>query len=94
LRSPPGAGPKTARPRRTAAYLGALGALLPPPPPGAPGRFALSQPGAPASLARAAGLQPEAETGVETIWEYPDEETLLRGLLSAGPAARAIAAHR
>jgi SAM-dependent methyltransferase len=41
--------------------------------------------------ARAAGLQPEAETSVETVWEYPDEETLLRGLLSAGPAARAIA---
>jgi SAM-dependent methyltransferase len=74
-----------------AAYLGALGALLPPPPPGAPGPFALSQPGALASLARAAGLQPAAETGVETAWEYPDEETLLRGLLSAGPAARAIA---
>jgi SAM-dependent methyltransferase len=74
-----------------AAYLGALGALLPPPPPGAPGPFALSQPGALASLARAGGLQPEAETSVETVWEYPDEETLLRGLLSAGPAARAIA---
>jgi hypothetical protein len=74
-----------------AAYLGALGALLPPPPPGAPGPFALFQPGALASLARAAGLQPAAETGVETAWEYPDEETLLRGLLSAGPAARAIA---
>jgi hypothetical protein len=36
-----------------AAYLGALGALLPPPPPGAPGPFALSQPGALASFARA-----------------------------------------
>jgi hypothetical protein len=36
-----------------AAYLGALGMLLPPPPPGAPGPFALSQPGALASLARA-----------------------------------------
>lgn len=69
----------------------ALGALLPPPPPGAPGPFALPQPGALASLARAAGLQPEAETSVVTVWGYPDEETLLRGLLSAGPAARAIA---
>ncbi|HET6750747.1 MAG TPA: hypothetical protein VFL71_15970 [Actinomycetes bacterium] len=41
--------------------------------------------------ASTAGLQPEAETRVETVWEYSDEETLLRGLLSAGPAARAIA---
>jgi SAM-dependent methyltransferase len=45
-----------------AAHLGALGALLPPPPPGAPGPFALSRPGALASLARAAGLQPVDET--------------------------------
>jgi hypothetical protein len=25
------------------------------------------------------------------VWAYPDERTLLRGLLSAGPAVRAIA---
>jgi len=74
-----------------AAHLGALGALLPPPPPGAPGPFALSRPGALASLARAAGLRPVDETDVEVVWAYPDERTLLRGLLSAGPAVRAIA---
>lgn len=34
-----------------AAYLHALGTLLPPPPPGAPGPFALSEPGALVSLA-------------------------------------------
>ena len=73
------------------AHLGALGALLPPPPPGAPGPFALSRPGALASLARAAGLQPVDEADVEVVWAYPDERTLLRGLLSAGPAVRAIA---
>jgi SAM-dependent methyltransferase len=76
---------------QAAAYLAALGALLPPPPPGAPGPFALSQPGALASLARAAGLEPVAAREVETVWAYPDEEALLRGLLSSGPAARAIA---
>lgn len=31
------------------------------------------------------------ETDVEVVWAYPDERTLLRGLLSAGPAVRAIA---
>jgi SAM-dependent methyltransferase len=76
---------------QAAAYLGAVGRLLPPPPPGAPGPFALSEPGALGSLARAAGLQPTEEADVEVTWEYPDEPTLLRGLLSAGPAVRAIA---
>ena len=74
-----------------AGHLAALGALLPPPPPGAPGPFALSQPGALASLARDAGLDPADETDVATVWEYPDDDTALRGMLSAGPAVRAIA---
>jgi SAM-dependent methyltransferase len=72
-----------------AAHLAALGALLPPPP-GAPGPFALSQPGALAALARDAGLNPVEEADVETVWEYPDDDTLLRGMLSAGPAVRVI----
>jgi SAM-dependent methyltransferase len=76
---------------QAAAYIDALGALLPPPPPGAPGPFALSQPGALASLARAAGLQVAEEADVEVVWAYPDASTLLRGLLAAGPAVRAIA---
>jgi SAM-dependent methyltransferase len=75
-----------------AAHLVALGELLPPPPPGTPGPFALSQPGALASLAHAAGLRTVAEDDVEVVWAYPDEPTLLRGLLAAGPAVRAIAA--
>jgi SAM-dependent methyltransferase len=74
-----------------AGHLAALGALMPPPPPGAPGPFALSQPGALASLARDAGLEPAGERDVQTVWEYPDDDTLLRGMLSAGPAVRAIA---
>ena len=73
-----------------AAYLKALGSLLPPPPPGAPGPFALSQPGALEELVAHAGLTPHAAHEITTRWEYLDRDTALRGLLSAGPAVRAI----
>jgi len=73
-----------------AAYLRALAAALPPPPPGAPGPFALSEPGALERLARDAGLSPDEPVDVECIWGYADLDTALRGLLSAGPAVRAV----
>lgn len=71
-------------------YVRALGALLPPPPPGTPGPFALSEDGALAGLLADAGLQPVAEGDVDTVWGYTDLETALRACLSAGPATRAI----
>lgn len=71
------------------AYLRALGSLLPPPPPGAPGPFALSEPGALARLAGDADLDAGEQFEVECIWRYPDLETALRGLLATGPAVRA-----
>jgi SAM-dependent methyltransferase len=73
-----------------AAYLAALGRFLPPPPPGAPGPFALSEPGVLESLAREAGLVPDQVRDVDGPFVYADESTALRGLLSAGPAVRAI----
>jgi ubiquinone/menaquinone biosynthesis C-methylase UbiE len=72
--------------------LKALASLLPPPPPGAPGPFALSAPGALEELAAAAGLTPRGAHEVKTSWEYPDLESALRGHLSAGPAVKAIEA--
>ncbi|HYY23716.1 MAG TPA: class I SAM-dependent methyltransferase [Thermoleophilaceae bacterium] len=72
------------------AYLKALGSLVPPPPPGAPGPFALSEPGALEELAGQAGLTSGTAQELATRWEYPDRETALRGLLSAGPAVKAI----
>lgn len=72
------------------AYLAALGSLLPPPPPGTPGPWALSQAGALEALAGQAGLKPTEVVEVDCPWVYPDEATALRGLLSAGPAMRAI----
>jgi SAM-dependent methyltransferase len=75
---------------QAAVYIKALGSQLPPPPPGAPGPFALSQDGALEALAKEAGLAPKALHDVDTPWEYPDLETALRGMLSAGPAIRAM----
>jgi SAM-dependent methyltransferase len=68
----------------------AVGSLLPPPAPGTPGPFALSQDGALAALARHAGLQPEHEYRFIDHWRLPDLGTALRTLLSAGPMCAAI----
>lgn len=73
-------------------HLKALGSLMPPPPPGSPGPFALSEESNLKSLAAEAGLTPDAISDVLCPWVYPDLETALRGMLSAGPAERAIRA--
>jgi SAM-dependent methyltransferase len=70
--------------------MAALRPFLPPPPPGAPGPFALSEDGALEGLARQAELSPMQVEEVETLWDYADEATALRGNLSAGPFVRAI----
>jgi len=71
-------------------HLKALGALMPPPPPGAPGPFALSDEHALKTLASEAGLTPVAVTDVECPWSFPSLDVALRGMLSSGPAERAI----
>ena len=73
-----------------AGHLKALGSLMPPPPPGAPGPFALSDEIKLKALASEAGLVPSAIVDVACPWVYPDLDTALRGMLSAGPAERAI----
>jgi SAM-dependent methyltransferase len=73
-----------------AGHLKALGALMPPPPPGAPGPFALSDEARLKALASDAGLTPLAVVDVDCPWSYPSLESALRGMLSAGPAERAI----
>jgi SAM-dependent methyltransferase len=82
----------TAAECEAAAHLAAIGRLLPPAPPGAPGPFALSEPGALEALLARAGLTPTPRRVVPSSWAYPDEETMLVALLSAGPAVRAIEA--
>jgi SAM-dependent methyltransferase len=71
-------------------YFNALASFLPSPPPGSPGPFALSMDGALPALVAQAGMQPGEIQVVDCPWNYPDEATLLRGLLSPAPAIRAI----
>jgi SAM-dependent methyltransferase len=73
-----------------AGHLKALGALMPPPPPGAPGPFALSDEYKLKALAFEAGLAPGEVVDVECPWIYPSLDIALRAMLSAGPAERAI----
>jgi SAM-dependent methyltransferase len=75
-----------------ASVVKALGPLLPPPPPGAGGPFALSNEAALTALAETAGLRPQAVFDVATRFDYPDLETALRGLNASGVAARAMQA--
>jgi len=72
-----------------ASLVGALRPLMPPPPPGAPGPFALSDETALRAFAEAAALEPVELMDVDSPWIYPSLETALRGLGSSGVAARA-----
>ena len=36
------------------------------------------------------GFKIISNTDISSIWDYPDTDTALKGLLSAGPAAKAI----
>jgi SAM-dependent methyltransferase len=73
-----------------AGHLKALGALMPPPPAGAPGPFALSDESKLKALASEAGLTPTEVVDVECPWVYPSLDIALQAMLSAGPAERAI----
>jgi SAM-dependent methyltransferase len=73
-----------------AGYLAAVGRLLPPPPPGAPGPFALSQDGMLSSLLARAGLEPGETRDVTCRFDYPDDDDAVRGLISSGPVVRAV----
>ncbi|MGR3660047.1 MAG: class I SAM-dependent methyltransferase [Paracoccaceae bacterium] len=72
------------------AVIGALKPLLPPPPPGAPGPFALSDETTLRDFATDAGLTPVEVFDVDSPWIYPDKATALRGLMATGVVARAL----
>ena len=71
-------------------YIAALGSVMPPPPPGAPGPFALSVPGALEALVERAGLVPVRAADVEVEFDFADAATAMRALKASGPAIRAI----
>lgn len=70
--------------------IGAVGSLLPPPPPGAGGPFALADPGALEALVEQAGLTAERALEVSAPFVYADMATAERANLSAGPTRLAI----
>jgi len=73
-----------------ASLVAALRPLMPPPPPGAPGPFALSEEAALRKFAADAGLHPVDVFDVDSPFQYPDLETAVRALNSSGVAARAM----
>jgi SAM-dependent methyltransferase len=73
-----------------AATLAAVGSCLPPPPPGAGGPFALSEPGLVESLMEQAGLTPTEQGEVACPFLYSDEEVAWKAISSAGPVVRAV----
>lgn len=73
-----------------ATYLKAIGSLLPSPPPNAGGPFGLSENKLLEKTIEGIGLKIIANDDVLSIWDYPNTDTALKGLLSAGPVAKAI----
>ena len=73
-----------------ASLVTALKPLLPAPPPGAPGPFALSDERALRDFSAKASLEPGELFDVESPWLYANLEEALRGLRSSGVAAKAI----
>ena len=72
-----------------ASLVTALRGLMPPPP-DAPGPFALSDEAALRRFATDAGLRPFEVFDVDSPFIYPDLDTAVRGLNSSGVAARAM----
>ena len=74
-----------------ASLVTALRPLMPTPPAGAPGPFALSDEATLREFALASGVQAGDILDVETPWRFATLALALRGLKSSGVAARAIA---
>ena len=72
-----------------ATFMSALKSLLPPPPSGTPGPFALSDEHALREFATKVGLEPMEVLDVDAPFHYAELSTALRGLMSSGNAIRA-----
>lgn len=79
-----------ARDCQAASVLKALSGILPPPPPGAPGPFALSEPGVLEDMLSRAGLKPEQAANVDTPFVFSDADTACRAFMASGPGIIAL----
>ena len=70
--------------------LKAIGSLLPPPPPGTPGPFALSEDGKVEHICNSLGLKMVFRTKVSCPFIYYSEQDGIRSFLGTGPAAAAM----
>jgi SAM-dependent methyltransferase len=75
---------------QASAYLMELGKLMPPPPPGAPGPFALSNEDALRGLFDAVGLDVATIEDITCVWRYADEPTAVAGLMCSGPVVGVV----
>jgi SAM-dependent methyltransferase len=75
---------------QAAAVLKAIGNLLPPPPPGTPGPFALSEPGVMEQMLSKAGLTPGQAEDVDAPFDFANDNDAYRGFAASGPGIRAI----
>ena len=74
----------------SSAVFAAFGDLLPPPPSGATGPFALSTPGVLEDLVAQAGLRPDDADVVPVEFRFDSIDAAVRAHLSAGPARRCV----
>lgn len=70
--------------------LNAIGTLLPPPPPGTPGPFALSEDGKMESVLQANGLKLTYKTTVDCPFLYASLNDGVKSFMGTGPAAGAM----
>lgn len=70
--------------------LKAIGTLLPPPPSGTPGPFALSEPGKIESICKSLGLKVIYKTTIACPFLYYDKEDAVKSFMGTGPAAAAM----
>jgi SAM-dependent methyltransferase len=73
-----------------ASMVKALGPLIPLPPPGAPGPFALSDEPVLRAFVADAGLEPVEVFDVDSEWVYADEAKAIRALNASGVSTRAM----
>lgn len=70
--------------------LKAIGALLPPPPPGTPGPFALSEDGKIESVCEQVGLKVTYKAAVPCPFIYRSQDEGIKSFMGTGPAAAAL----